>query len=158
LKQQQNSQQLWNQQCAQSLVSATTNSAVDDHGHSSTHSPTSDSLASSTMLFNETEDGSKNSSEDLTHEDNKEINTHSNDIKQESNQIDSLDAEPLDVGSSDRFDCTHCGIVFNDYTLFFLHKTLHASNEKPFQCGLCHKECSDRFAFTTHIVQDEHSK
>lgn len=129
---------MWDQQCAQSM---TTTTNVEDHDHSSTHSPTSDSLSSSTILFNETED--KNLSE---------IQSQPIDLK----QAETMSNEEIDV-SSEKYDCTHCGIIFTDYLLFLFHKNLHSSNETPFKCGLCQKECKNRLEFNTHIVQDQHS-
>ncbi|KAI6215630.1 Ikaros DNA-binding protein [Aphelenchoides besseyi] len=70
-------------------------------------------------------------------------------------QITNIDAKKTDDAEDKRFDCTHCGIMFTDSMLYCFHKTLHAS-DNPWRCGLCARECSDRFEFTAHIVQDRH--
>ncbi|KAI6177451.1 Ztf-16 [Aphelenchoides bicaudatus] len=121
-----------------------TSNASDDHDHSSTHSPTSDSLASSTTLYPEVDDKPK---EELDGEE-----------KDRSDLQHSQEVDSLNFTSDSSFDCVHCGIQFNDYMLYFYHRNLHASDEQPWKCGLCQRDCADRFAFTTHLVQEQHSK
>ncbi|KAK3583195.1 hypothetical protein CHS0354_025712 [Potamilus streckersoni] len=49
--------------------------------------------------------------------------------------------------------CLHCNIIFNDYTMFHLHQSLHSPlEEDPFRCPSCLKQCQDRIEFMFHIV------
>ncbi|KAH3802225.1 hypothetical protein DPMN_155898 [Dreissena polymorpha] len=49
--------------------------------------------------------------------------------------------------------CTHCNIVFHDFTMYNLHQSLHSPMEDdPFMCPSCMKHCQDRIEFMFHIV------
>ncbi|CAD5221989.1 unnamed protein product [Bursaphelenchus xylophilus] len=65
-----------------------------------------------------------------------------------------IEAE-ANISAGVRQECEHCGITFNDDVMYILHKKLH-SEENPWKCGLCEKQCSDKISFATHIVHDGH--
>ncbi|KAL3889991.1 hypothetical protein ACJMK2_002300 [Sinanodonta woodiana] len=50
--------------------------------------------------------------------------------------------------------CLHCNIIFNDYTMFHLHQSLHSPLEEddPFRCPSCLKQCQDCIEFMFHTV------
>lgn len=51
--------------------------------------------------------------------------------------------------------CVHCGIVFPDQTLYFLHKGVHSENN-PWKCNICGEPCRDKYDFNTHILSKAH--
>ncbi|GAB6027154.1 hypothetical protein CHUAL_013912 [Chamberlinius hualienensis] len=51
--------------------------------------------------------------------------------------------------------CVHCGIVFPDQTLYFLHKGVHSENN-PWKCNICGELCRDKYDFNTHILSKAH--
>ncbi|KAL3842669.1 hypothetical protein ACJMK2_020659 [Sinanodonta woodiana] len=48
-------------------------------------------------------------------------------------------------------ECQWCQIIFRDYSMFLIHKTLHGRGE-PFTCHVCDCKCSDRIEFTSHLI------
>lgn len=51
--------------------------------------------------------------------------------------------------------CPHCGIIFPDQTLYFLHKGLH-SEGNPWKCNICGDGCQDKYDFNAHILSKAH--
>lgn len=49
-------------------------------------------------------------------------------------------------------ECKSCGIIYRDYTMFLVHKTLHINPHKPFMCHLCGQESRDRVDFHSHMI------
>lgn len=49
-------------------------------------------------------------------------------------------------------ECKSCGIIYRDYTMFLVHKTLHINPHKPFMCHLCGQESHDRVEFHSHMI------
>mgnify|MGYP001793342959 CR=1 FL=1 len=47
--------------------------------------------------------------------------------------------------------CQHCGIIFLDRAMYYLHSGLHNHNS-PLQCNLCGKKCSSPLEFSAHII------
>lgn len=57
------------------------------------------------------------------------------------------------VSDSGIHHCPHCNIIFNDFTMFHLHQSLHSPEEEdPFVCPSCHRRCQDRIEFMFHMV------
>ncbi|XP_071143172.1 zinc finger protein 91-like [Mytilus edulis] len=57
------------------------------------------------------------------------------------------------VSDSGIHHCAHCNIIFNDFTMFHLHQSLHSPEEEdPFVCPSCHRRCQDRIEFMFHMV------
>lgn len=49
--------------------------------------------------------------------------------------------------------CPHCNIIFQDFTMFHLHQSLHSPMEDdPFRCPSCKHPCQDRIEFMFHLV------
>lgn len=46
-------------------------------------------------------------------------------------------------------ECKNCGIFFRNYSMFLVHKTLHADPARPFLCHLCGEEARD---FNAHLI------
>ncbi|EGT29887.1 hypothetical protein CAEBREN_30860 [Caenorhabditis brenneri] len=53
-------------------------------------------------------------------------------------------------------ECTHCGMIFFDNTMYLLHKSLHTEGD-PFKCALCGTQCGEKYMFTTHVIFADHS-
>ncbi|KAF4529424.1 hypothetical protein B566_EDAN003519 [Ephemera danica] len=51
--------------------------------------------------------------------------------------------------------CIHCGIVFPDQTLYFLHKGCH-SDSNPWKCNICGEQCSNIYDFNSHLLSKTH--
>jgi IKAROS family zinc finger protein len=51
--------------------------------------------------------------------------------------------------------CVHCGIVFPDQTLYFLHKGCH-SDSNPWKCNICGEQCSNIYDFNSHLLSKTH--
>ena len=49
--------------------------------------------------------------------------------------------------------CNHCGITFQDITMYYVHMGCHSMND-PYECNVCGKGCSDRVSFQIHITRD----
>lgn len=54
------------------------------------------------------------------------------------------------------FECKHCGILFRERGLYFLHSSLHDSNN-PWECRICHALCKDKNDFNLHFVNQQHN-
>ena len=54
------------------------------------------------------------------------------------------------------FTC-ECGVVFEDQTLYFLHRGCHNSSN-PRKCSFCHYEAPNWYDFTTHFFQHKKNK
>uniref|UniRef100_T1ISM1 C2H2-type domain-containing protein n=1 Tax=Strigamia maritima TaxID=126957 RepID=T1ISM1_STRMM len=51
--------------------------------------------------------------------------------------------------------CCHCGIIFPDQTLYFLHKGLH-SEGNPWKCNICGDLSQDKYEFNAHVLSKAH--
>uniref|UniRef100_T1JNC7 C2H2-type domain-containing protein n=1 Tax=Strigamia maritima TaxID=126957 RepID=T1JNC7_STRMM len=51
--------------------------------------------------------------------------------------------------------CCHCGIIFPDQTLYFLHKGLH-SEGNPWKCNICGELSQDKYEFNAHVLSKAH--
>ncbi|XP_062585532.1 zinc finger protein 658B-like isoform X1 [Saccostrea cucullata] len=49
-------------------------------------------------------------------------------------------------------ECKNCGILFRNYSMFLVHKTLHADPVRPFVCHLCGEESRDAVDFNAHLI------
>ena len=47
--------------------------------------------------------------------------------------------------------CKYCHIIYTNRTMYYLHMGLHNLN-KPWQCNLCGKECSNVHEFSSHVI------
>ncbi|CAB3400112.1 unnamed protein product [Caenorhabditis bovis] len=56
----------------------------------------------------------------------------------------------------DSVECTHCGMLFYDNTMYLLHKSLHTEGD-PFKCALCGVQCGEKYMFTTHMIFADHN-
>ncbi|XP_021369639.1 protein suppressor of hairy wing-like [Mizuhopecten yessoensis] len=50
------------------------------------------------------------------------------------------------------FECKHCSIIFRDFTMYLVHKTLHVDTSRPFVCHLCGNEARDKVDFHSHHI------
>jgi hypothetical protein len=49
-------------------------------------------------------------------------------------------------------ECKSCGILFRNYSMFLVHKTLHVDPARPFVCHLCGEEARDNVDFNAHLI------
>lgn len=49
-------------------------------------------------------------------------------------------------------ECKHCKIIFREYSMFLVHKTLHINPVKPFVCHLCGHESANGVDFNAHLI------
>lgn len=49
------------------------------------------------------------------------------------------------------YKCTHCNIIFNEYSLYSIHAGMH-SIKNPWQCSVCGHGCSNKIDFNVHIL------
>ena len=54
---------------------------------------------------------------------------------------------------SDGQRCDHCGIVFEDIAMYYVHQGCHSCSD-PFQCNVCGARCENRLRFQIHITRD----
>lgn len=60
------------------------------------------------------------------------------------------------VSQGKLYKCTHCGILFQERGMYFLHSSLHGTHN-PWECSICHKECVDKNDFNLHFVNQQHA-
>ncbi|XP_029651680.1 DNA-binding protein Ikaros [Octopus sinensis] len=53
------------------------------------------------------------------------------------------------------YKCNHCGIIFQERGMYFLHNSLHGAYN-PWECSICHKVCADKNDFNLHFVNQQH--
>lgn len=53
------------------------------------------------------------------------------------------------------YRCQHCGILFEERGLYFLHNSLHGA-QNPLECSICHKVCTDKNDFHLHFINQQH--
>ena len=61
-----------------------------------------------------------------------------------------VDAKMVDMPASG-YKCTHCNIIFNEYSLYSIHAGMH-SNKNPWQCSVCGHGCANKVDFNVHIL------
>ncbi|XP_063424553.1 zinc finger protein 14-like isoform X2 [Mytilus trossulus] len=49
-------------------------------------------------------------------------------------------------------ECKHCRIIFREYSMYLVHKTLHINPVKPFVCHLCGNEAENGVDFNAHLI------
>ena len=64
--------------------------------------------------------------------------------------VDSLYAQLEATGQV--HECKSCQIIFRNYTMYLVHKTLHANQSRPFACHLCDHESKDNVDFNAHLI------
>ncbi len=64
-------------------------------------------------------------------------------------QLNSTDLENLLLQKQGVNRCP-CGLIFQDSTMFFLHRTMH-SDMDPLKCRECQKKFRDFYKFTEHL-------
>lgn len=52
-------------------------------------------------------------------------------------------------------ECTFCGIIFPDRTLYYLHRGMH-SDSNPWKCNMCGEVCDSKHDFYAHVISREH--
>ncbi|CAD6185115.1 unnamed protein product [Caenorhabditis auriculariae] len=81
----------------------------------------------------------------------------SNESTSRASLISEENKAPSPPAPTDGKECSHCGIVFFDNTMYLLHKGLH-SEKNPWRCSLCGLDCGEKYMFTTHTIFADHSK
>lgn len=81
---------------------------------------------------------------------NTDEQSHSPSVDSGSSAIDG------ETNDKEQQECSHCGMIFVDQTLYFLHKGLHSDSD-PWKCNLCGHACGDKYMFTTHVISADHS-
>ncbi|KAK3087054.1 hypothetical protein FSP39_001061 [Pinctada imbricata] len=65
---------------------------------------------------------------------------------QDNNDLQSLEA------AGKIHECKICQIIFRNYTMFLVHKTLHANPQNPLACHLCSNVANDNVDFNAHLI------
>uniref|UniRef100_A0A1I8A1E1 Zinc finger protein n=1 Tax=Steinernema glaseri TaxID=37863 RepID=A0A1I8A1E1_9BILA len=87
--------------------------------------------------------------------------TNSTDTSQSDEHQSHSPSDHCSSGSSEgdekeQLECTHCGVIFLDQTMYLLHKGLHSDSD-PWKCNLCGYGCGDKYMFTTHMISSNHN-
>lgn len=53
--------------------------------------------------------------------------------------------------SDSGYKCTHCNIIFTEYSLYSIHAGMHGC-KNPWQCSVCGHSCSNKIDFNVHIL------
>lgn len=54
------------------------------------------------------------------------------------------------------FECSHCQMIFKDFSMYCTHKQFHSSANNPFRCAQCGEQKRNQYDFFVHITQQAH--
>ena len=66
--------------------------------------------------------------------------------------LNNIDEDSLKMN---KFECCHCGIMFQDCIMYTVHMGYHGYSD-PFKCNMCGHEAENRFQFFLHIARAAH--
>lgn len=59
--------------------------------------------------------------------------------------------------NTEKFDCNHCLVSFQDYIMFTVHMGCHGF-DNPFRCNVCGVDCKDKLTFACHFARGQHNQ